>query len=262
MSYNPNPPLGQATKANSLPNVLASDDDIQAKLGIVTETAPGTDTASSGLNGRLQRIAQRLTSLIAQIPAALGQTTKSGSMSVTIASDQDPAHDAADSGNPIKVGGRALDLGVTPTAVAANDRVDAAFLRNRIQLVLNGHPNIVTKNFQVTDADGAQTNADILGAVSAGTAVVVTKVSVMAANSNTVDVSCRIGFGTSTVPAADSAGIVFYHPGIAKGSGAIEGNGSAIIGIGASDEELRVTCDDPVSGSISIIVTYFTIAIG
>lgn len=34
------------------------------RIGDLTETAPGTDTASSGLNGRLQRIAQRITSLI------------------------------------------------------------------------------------------------------------------------------------------------------------------------------------------------------
>jgi hypothetical protein len=40
-------------------------------IGGLTETAPGTDTASSGLNGRLQRIAQRLTSLIALLPTAL-----------------------------------------------------------------------------------------------------------------------------------------------------------------------------------------------
>lgn len=40
--------------------------------GAVTEVAPATDTASSGLNGRLQRIAQRLTSLIALLPTALG----------------------------------------------------------------------------------------------------------------------------------------------------------------------------------------------
>lgn len=56
-------------------------------VGIKTETAPASDTASSGVNGRLQRVAQRLTSLIAQVPAALGQTTKSGSMSVALASD-------------------------------------------------------------------------------------------------------------------------------------------------------------------------------
>jgi hypothetical protein len=34
-----------------------------AQVGSVTETAPTTDTASSGLNGRLQRIAQRLPTL-------------------------------------------------------------------------------------------------------------------------------------------------------------------------------------------------------
>lgn len=79
--------IGQAAKAASLSVSIASDDDIQGKLGIVTETAPASDTASSGLNGRLQRVAQRLTSLIALLPAALGQTTKTGSLSVVHASD-------------------------------------------------------------------------------------------------------------------------------------------------------------------------------
>lgn len=80
--------LGQQAKAASVPVALASDDDIQAKLGIVTETAPASDTASSGLNGRLQRIAQRLTSLIALVPASLGQKAMSASLAVVLASDQ------------------------------------------------------------------------------------------------------------------------------------------------------------------------------
>jgi hypothetical protein len=58
------------------------------QFGSLTESAPGTDTASSGLNGRLQRIAQHLTTLLSKIPAALGQTTMAGSLSVAIASDQ------------------------------------------------------------------------------------------------------------------------------------------------------------------------------
>ncbi|MGX9144971.1 hypothetical protein [Mesorhizobium sp. 128a] len=83
-------------------------------IGDVTEAAPASDTASSGLNGRLQRIAQRLTSLIALIPAALGQGTMAQSMRVVVASDQSSvpvtpagnvASGAADSGNPVKVGG-------------------------------------------------------------------------------------------------------------------------------------------------------------
>ena len=41
-----------------------------AGIGALTEGAPADDTASSGLNGRLQRVAQRLTSLIALLPAA------------------------------------------------------------------------------------------------------------------------------------------------------------------------------------------------
>ncbi len=54
-----------------------------ALIGAVTETAPASDTASSGLNGRLQRIAQRLTSLIALLPASLGGKAASASLSVT-----------------------------------------------------------------------------------------------------------------------------------------------------------------------------------
>lgn len=61
---------GSAAAASSAP-VTASTEDV-ARIGIITETAPATDTASSGLNGRLQRIAQRITSLIALLPAALG----------------------------------------------------------------------------------------------------------------------------------------------------------------------------------------------
>jgi hypothetical protein len=45
--------------------------DFDTKVGSLTEAAPASDTASSGLNGRLQRIAQRITSLIALLPAAL-----------------------------------------------------------------------------------------------------------------------------------------------------------------------------------------------
>jgi hypothetical protein len=59
-----------------------------AQLGLTNETAPSTDIAASGLNGRLQRIAQRLTALIAQIPATLGQKTMANSLAVVLASDQ------------------------------------------------------------------------------------------------------------------------------------------------------------------------------
>jgi len=65
-----------------------SESDFDSKTGSLTETAPATDTASSGLNGRLQRIAQRITSFIALLPASLGQKAMSASLAVAIASDQ------------------------------------------------------------------------------------------------------------------------------------------------------------------------------
>lgn len=61
---------------------LATEATLAARTGSLTETAPATDTASSGINGRLQRIAQRLTSLIALLPATLGPKAGASSLSV------------------------------------------------------------------------------------------------------------------------------------------------------------------------------------
>lgn len=63
-------PSGAATES-TLAGVLTTS-DFDSKIGSLTETAPASDTASSGINGRLQRIAQRLTSLIALLPTSLG----------------------------------------------------------------------------------------------------------------------------------------------------------------------------------------------
>lgn len=76
-----------ANSAGVLRVTVATDDALTTGIGALTETAPGTDTASSGLNGRLQRIAQRITSLIALVPASIGQKAKAASFAVTIASD-------------------------------------------------------------------------------------------------------------------------------------------------------------------------------
>lgn len=69
-------------------NLEATQSTVSTRIGDVAETAPVSDTASSGLNGRLQRIAQRITSLIALVPTSLGQKTMANSFAVTIASDQ------------------------------------------------------------------------------------------------------------------------------------------------------------------------------
>jgi hypothetical protein len=64
---------GQQTAANSL-GVTASTEDT-TRIGVITETAPAFDTASSGLNGRLQRVAQRLTSIYNTVQVMLMDAT-------------------------------------------------------------------------------------------------------------------------------------------------------------------------------------------
>lgn len=89
------------------------------RVGDLTETAPASDTASSGLNGRLQRIAQRITSLIALFPSTLGQKTMSGSLAVTVASDQSSYPVTANAGTNLNTSALALET----TQVTQNTRI-------------------------------------------------------------------------------------------------------------------------------------------
>lgn len=69
-------PSGAATSANQ--------STTNTRIGDVTETAPGSDTASSGLNGRLQRIAQRLSSILTGQTDGTQQTKLKGNTDGTL----------------------------------------------------------------------------------------------------------------------------------------------------------------------------------
>ena len=77
------------------------------EVGGLTDAAPASDTASASLNGRLQRIAQRLSSLIALLPTSLGT---GGGLKVD------------GSGTPLPVSASALPL---PTGAATDATVAA-----------------------------------------------------------------------------------------------------------------------------------------
>jgi hypothetical protein len=77
---------GDASAANQSTQITAAN-LANDRLGATNEAAPVSDTATSALNGRLQRIAQRLTSLLAQLPATLGIQTAANSLSIAPASD-------------------------------------------------------------------------------------------------------------------------------------------------------------------------------
>lgn len=157
--------LGSAAAASSLA-VTASTEDV-ARQGAVTETAPVTDTASSGQNGRLQRIAQRLTSLIGLFPTGLGSAAAASSFAVTastedvarqgIITETAPATDTASSGQNGRLQRIAQRLtsiiALLPTALAANGGL-------KVEGVAGGVAQPVT---------GPQTNTEFLAALRSGT---------------------------------------------------------------------------------------------
>lgn len=174
----------------------------------------------------------------------------------------DVAHSATDSGNPVKVGHVAIAHGTNPTAVDAAERTNWYANRAGVPFIIGGHPNVITRAAYISDATGPQTDASIIGTIAAGTKVVVTAIAVTCDASNTGDTAVKLGFGATTLP-ADSAtganGILLDHKNIKPGSGIVIGNGGGILGVGADGEEVRLTCDDPVGGGVSVTFSYYTI---
>lgn len=124
---------------------LPSGTSLIGKVGI-DQTTPGTTNKVSlgtdivtvktdqTTHGTTDKVASDLTLIKGTATSVGNGTANNGCQRVTIASDNTAfsiiasgniAHDSADSGNPIKIGGRASTTPVT--AVAANDRVDAFF---------------------------------------------------------------------------------------------------------------------------------------
>lgn len=163
------------------------------------------------------------------------------------------AHDGVDAGNPIKIGMKAVAHSATPTAVAAGDRTDTYANREGGPFVIGGAPNVVTVRANYTTA---QTDTAVVTITSGK--IVCTRCSITVDNACSVDVQARVGFGTTNTPT--TTGVVLSHPGIAAGSGVIEGNGGGILGVGADGEDLRITSTVPTGGSIDVVASYYTTA--
>lgn len=103
---------GDKRQVVAVRGVGLNDDDV---LGPLAETAPATDTASSGLNGRLQRIAQRLTSLI----AAVGTPQTDALTDAQLRATAVPV--TANAGTNLNTSALALEAGGNLAAIAAKD---------------------------------------------------------------------------------------------------------------------------------------------
>jgi hypothetical protein len=176
-------PTGAATSANQgTANLLLLNIDAEAsagwitqssQLGSLTETAPATDTASSGLNGRLQRVAQRLTSILTALGTpfqAGGSIGNTGFTAVGTIADDSPTP-----GAPITIGGLAkAPDGTDPGNVSAEDKV-ARFIAdlNRIQYVRTDNPRAGHKHL---DGSTAYTDESIVADPGDGFQIIITNI--------------------------------------------------------------------------------------
>lgn len=173
----------------------------------------------------------------------------------------DVAHDTADAGEPVKIGGVAVSGSASPTSVASGDRTRFIANQHGIPYGIGGHPNLITREYDFGTA--AQTDVNLAAAVvAADERVYVTRFEAMCDNANSVAVSVRAGFGTANVPTASSSGVsgmIATHPGIAAGSGIICGNGAGIIAVGGAGEEPRLTSSAATSGNLHVLISYYVI---
>jgi hypothetical protein len=111
-------------------------------------------------------------------------------------------------------------------------------------------PTTFCKQYTVVKTDEAVITA------GATEFIVVTQIAVVVGNDNTGDVSFRIGFGATVVPAYGNAGILISHPNCPAGGGVSRGiGGDNVIGSGLPGEDLRITCSEP-SAAIDLEITY------
>lgn len=105
----------------------------------------------------------------------------------------DTAHDAADAGEPMKIGGKALAFDGTPpgTDVAENDRVNAIFTVEGRQFVEPAHPNFWSTS---VDYASAQTNATVKAAPGASLKLYIT------------DIYCSNGATAGNITLLDGSG--------------------------------------------------------
>lgn len=141
-------------------STLAEQQTQSTRLGDLTEAAPATDTASSGLNGRLQRLAQRLTFLIALLPTSLGQKLKAASFPVVIASDQDAL--------PVSLASAPLPTGAATAANQATEIASLASLDSKVTAVNTGAVVVSSSALPSGAATSANQSAEqtLIGAVN------------------------------------------------------------------------------------------------
>ena len=115
-------------------------------------------------------------------------------------------------------------------------------------------PNTLSLEAEYT---ATATDALIINA-SATQQIAVTEITVTVDEAVTVTgVGFRVGCGSPSTPTA--AGVILSHAGLMPGQSVSRGTGAGIIAVGDFNEDLRITCENPVGGALRVLVSYFIV---
>lgn len=199
------------------PSVNAGVAPVDVTTGLVVNYMPSVDKGSGTLGSATQRVIVDSSQL-----ATLGQAAMAASQPVVIASDQatfpvtpggNVAHDAVDSGNPIKQGFKATTALSGLTLVASADRTDGFSGVDGVQIV-RPHCNledIVTG--RATDTAGTSTSC--IAASGAGVKTYLTSATLANSSASAVTVNLLDGASvkyTLSVPAGSGNNKEFTIP--------------------------------------------------
>jgi len=167
--------------------------------GVLMQGDDGTDrtNVSVDTDGHMQ---------VDVLSTASHAVTNAGTFAVQAASGGDVAHDAADSGNPVKLGAKAISA--APTAVAANDRTDLyADLYGQLR-VNSTHINSWVAYHDIAAADAAHADVELKATPGAGLSLFITGYEI----TNDATAALVITFEEDTASAKTQVGAKKYIP--------------------------------------------------
>lgn len=238
MSYFPNNANGQATMANSAPVVVASN---QTAIPVTDNSGSFTVDAPVGTP-----VFVRLSDGGSAI-SALPITDNSGSITTDTAGDV--AHDSADSGNPVKIGGKAATS--LPTAVASGDRTNV--LTDTFGRPLTAHIDAAMQIWKSGNYTTTQTGTAIWTPTS-GKKVVITNIVLGAYGTTAARVILWFGASGDTTYSAGTdqlVAAVSFAPSSTSKPGLVLCPPVPIVGATA-DYILRITTDAGVSIDVTV----------
>lgn len=225
----------RVTIANDSTGVLSVDDN----AGSLTVDNPALSVVGGGAEATAQRvtIANDSTGVLT-VDDGGGALTVDGTVTAANAAG-DIADDAPDSGNPVKIGGVAVETdGTDPTSVSAEgDRAEVRTDRNRRLLVNTVHPNLWSNN---TNWGAAQTDTQIQAAPGANLSLYITDV-VMSAEG-----ACNILLVRNTAASATIWGPFYF-----AANGGLVKHFATPIRLPAN-ENLGVTSSAAVNHTVSV----------